>query len=376
MSGSGTRFVAGGMTGTSLDGLDVALAQIEGCGLSMSADYRGTVNRPLGALADELRGFASGEQASALRYARAGRQLGELYADAVAQLCHDFLPEGRELDFVVAHGQTIAHAPSDGLSWQLFDPWPIVRRLGVPVCYDLRQSDLIAGGQGAPITPLSDWVLYRHSDRDRVVVNLGGICNATCLPGGCNVDQVRAEDIGPCNLLIDAVVRSAFPDLQYDEGGALAAAGKRSSVIYDAVRKGSEFFDRPHPRTAGREEFGHEWVQRLLTETNLAGRDGITAATEAAAALVADYISELGDGIEVVLAGGGAKNPFLVEVIGAKLAGRAQIVISDNAGIPAAAREAMGFAVLGALTRDGLPITLPQVTGAQRPGLAGAWAYP
>ena len=364
------------MTGTSLDGLDVALAQIEGCGLSMSADCRGMVNRPLGALADELGALASGEQASALRYARAGRQLGELYADAAAQLCHNSLPEGQELDFVVAHGQTIAHAPAEGLSWQLFDPWPIVRRLGVPVCYDLRQSDLIAGGQGAPVTPLSDWVLYRLSECDRAIVNLGGICNVTFMPAGCDVDQVQAEDIGPCNLLIDAVVRSAFPELQYDEGGALAAAGKSSGTIYDVIRKGSEFFGRPHPRTAGREEFGHEWLQRLLAGTGLAGRDAIAAATEAAAGLIADYISGLGNGIEVVLAGGGAKNRFLVETIGAKLTGHAQVVVSDDAGIPSAAREAMGFAVLGALTRDGLPITLPQVTGARRPGLAGVWAYP
>ena len=376
MSSSGTRFVAGGMTGTSLDGLDVALAQIEGCGLSMSAEYRGMVNRPLGPLAHELHAFASEEQASALRYARAGRQLGELYAEAMGELCHDFLPEGKKLDFVVAHGQTIAHAPAEGLSWQLFDPWPIVRRLGVPVCYDLRQSDLIAGGQGAPVTPLSDWILYGRGKRYRVVVNLGGICNVTCLPGDCDVNQVQAEDIGPCNLLIDAVVRSAFPELQYDEGGALAAAGKSSGVIYDAIRKGSEFFDRPRPRTAGREEFGHEWVQRVLTETSLAGRNAIAAATEAAAVLVAEYVTELGDGIEVVLAGGGTKNRFLVEMIAAKLTGLAQVVMSDDAGIPAAAREAMGFAVLGALTRDGLPITLPQVTGAQQPGLAGAWAYP
>jgi len=364
------------MTGTSLDGLDVALAQIEGCGLSMSAECRGMVSRPLGALADELGGFASGEQASALRYARAGRQLGELYADAVAELCKDFLPEGKDLDFVAAHGQTIAHAPSDGLSWQLFDPWPIVRRLRVPVCYDLRQADLIAGGQGAPVTPLSDWILYRRSDRDQVVVNLGGICNITFMPGGCDVNQVQAEDIGPCNLLIDAVVRSAFPELQYDQGGALGAAGNGSSVVYDALRNGSEFFDRPRPRTAGHEEFGQGWVQRLLVDTGLSGRDAVASATEAVAQLIADYVSGLGNGLEVVLAGGGTKNRFLVETIGAKLTDRAHVVISDSAGIPASAREAMGFAVLGALSRDGLPITLPQVTGARQPGLAGAWVYP
>src|SRR5262249_15695302 len=155
------------------DGLDVVLTAITGRGLDMRAQFIGMVSRPLGELREELRHFASGGAAEPIRFMRAARRLGELHADAVAALCAQ---EGcKDLDFVVAHAQTIWHAPDDpvtrgsggggggveaGVSWQLFDPWPIVRRLQVPVCYDLRQADLIAGGQGAPITPISDWVMY------------------------------------------------------------------------------------------------------------------------------------------------------------------------------------------------------------------------
>jgi len=364
------------MTGTSLDGLDVVLGCIKGRGLAMRASCCGTVSRPLGDLAGELGVLASGEPVEAVRYVRAGRQLGGLYAQTLAELCQLFLPESAKLDFVVAHGQTIAHFPSDGLSWQLFDPWPIVRGLGVPVCYDLRQADLIGGGQGAPITPLSDWILYRRPDRDRVVVNLGGICNVTYLPGGCSVDQIQAEDIGPCNLLIDGAVRFAFPDLRYDDGGALAAGGTCCGVLHEMICQESAFFRRPRPRTAGREEFGFASVQQMLARAGVVGRDAVAAATEAVAALIADYVAALPGGVEVVLAGGGANNGFLVDTIRRKLSDHAQVILSDQVNIPIAAREALGMAVLGALTQDGLPVTLPQVTGSSSPGLAGVWAYP
>lgn len=367
------------MTGTSLDGLDVVLGRIDGHGLALSGRCLGLVSRPLGALADELGHFAAGRPAEAVRYVAAGRKLGRLYAEAVVELCRQALPAGAKLDFVVAHGQTIVHAPGTvacGLSWQLFDPWPLVRRLGVPVCYDLRQADLIAGGQGAPITPLSDWVLYRQGATGRAVVNLGGICNVTFLPADCEPRDVRAEDVGPCNLLIDGAVRWAFPQLRYDDGGVLGAAGRRSRVMYDLMRASAPFLDRPRPRTTGREDFGQTWLRGLLDGAGLAGRDAVAAATDAAARLIAEHVAQLDGDIDVVLAGGGAHNAFLVELIRQQLPSRAQATTSDVLGIPNAAREALGLAVLGALTQDGVPITLPQVTAADAPGRAGAWVYP
>ena len=256
-----TRWVVGCMTGTSLDGLDAALVKIEGTGLDMRAMFEGMVSKPLAGLAPDLKHLAEGNPAKPIDYLRAARSLGELHADAVDELLANKAPgsaggsvtphtphqhtspparkrhesdtrsarrenatndDGSDerrpttdppaepgafkIDFVVAHGQTIWHAPRDDvgrLSWQLFDPWPIVHRLNVPVCYDLRQADLIAGGEGAPITPIADWVMYRSDTRDRTIANLGGVCNVTYLFGGREVSSICASDVGLCNLLID-----------------------------------------------------------------------------------------------------------------------------------------------------------------------------
>src|SRR5262245_44850683 len=153
------RIIAGCMTGTSLDGLDVVLAEVRGTGLEASAQALSSAHWALGDLSDALRRLASGGPARPIEYLRAARRLGELHAEAAGALCR---ASGiARPDLVAAHGQTIWHAPAEGLSWQLFDPWPLVTRLRTPVVHDLRQGDLCAGGQGAPITPLADWVLYR-----------------------------------------------------------------------------------------------------------------------------------------------------------------------------------------------------------------------
>lgn len=216
MAASHVRLIAGCMTGTSLDGLDAALVQVAGEGLNIKARLLGMVSQGLNGLEGVLESMANGEPRVPLDYLLTARKLGELHADAVEALCQKHLPTDGTLDMVVAHGQTIWHAPDTpdtpdapdaGVSWQLFDPQPVVKRLSVPVCFNLRQADLIAGGQGAPITPISDWVMFRHPAQDRAVINLGGISNVTHLPADGTPDQVTGADIGPCNLLIDGVVR-------------------------------------------------------------------------------------------------------------------------------------------------------------------------
>jgi len=388
------------MTGTSLDGLDAALVEIVGHGVEMTAKFKSMVSLPLGDLREELRHFASGGAAEPLQFMRAARRLGELHAQAVSDLCAEsnIRNPSDEIAFVVAHGQTIWHAPGDriaspdaGLSWQLFDPWPIVRRVGVPVCYDLRQADLLAGGQGAPITPMSDWVIYRRPDITRVVVNLGGICNVTVIPCGVPAEAMTGGDIGPCNLLIDGVVRTLFPGQTYDKDGEIA--GKVSApgdMVYKMVYGHDPLEREFKSHSLGREQFTDAWVRSLALEargTVPAGPPAKTAfprdmldaivvasAVEAVAMRLAVVLCDVPRPYEVVLAGGGTKNKSLFKRIGANVS--AEVVRSDDLGIPCDAREAMGFAVLGALSQDGIAITLPRVTGASSPGRAGAWVYP
>ena len=368
MGGDRTRWVAGCMTGTSLDGLDVVLARVKGSGLQIKAECMGAVHEPLGELADVLQPLATGQPAAAIDYLRGARQLGRLHAEVIDRLC-----SGRQLDLVVAHGQTIRHAPDEQLSFQLLDPWPIVRRLNVPVCYDLRQADLIAGGQGAPITPLADWVLYRRADRHRRIVNLGGICNVTDLPAHCLPADVTGQDIGPCNLLIDAVVRRFFPDERFDRDGAISSQGRAGDGLYELMLQ-SAFFARARPRTTGREDFDRQWVNDLLERCDVTGADAVASAVYAVGRLVL-VAAPPNDG-DLVLAGGGSKNPTLVETIRAHAPDSCHVVLSDHLGIACEAREALCLAVLGALSQDGVPVTLGQVTGAKEPGVAGAWIYP
>jgi 1,6-anhydro-N-acetylmuramate kinase len=397
MSQARTRWVAGCMTGTSLDGLDAALVEVEGSGLEVRATLHGMVSVSLGDLAPVLRRFASGAPAAPLDYLRAARQLGQLHAQTVADLCARHAPN-RQLDLVVAHGQTICHAPpkappnaqpvpglgpmslraEPGLSWQLFDPWPLVRRLAVPVCYDLRQADLSAGGQGAPLTPLADWVLYRDAAKTRAVVNLGGICNLTILPAGATSETIDGYDAGPCNLLIDAVVQALFPDRVFDQDGALAAAGRAGDCFVEALGEHPWWQQRRLRRqSTGREDFSADWVRQTIAQkcAGLAPADIVASAVGAVAGMVA-IEAQTGGAAQVILAGGGSLNRTLVARIRSLCAPWAEVLLSDELGIPVAAREAVAFAVLGALSQDGVPITLPQVTGASKPGCAGAWVYP
>lgn len=374
MGASQVRLIAGCMTGTSLDGLDAALVEVTGEGLGIRARLIGMVSCELGGLYDLLKPMAEGEPRAPLDYLLAARQLGELHADAVEDLCRQHLPAGVALSMVVAHGQTIWHAPGDGVSWQLFDAQPVVKRLGVPVCYDLRQADLIAGGEGAPITPISDWVMYRHPTRDRLIVNLGGISNVTHLPADGTPAQVTGADIGPCNLLIDGVVRHLFPDRRIDTDGQIARTGRINLEVYGLVQTHPAISGKAR-RSIGREDFTDGWVRGLVDhlKAKLSASDIVAGAVEAAAQLIGR--TPFTGTQDVVLAGGGARNPVLVQRLRAVMKGQA-VILSDELGFPVDARESAGFAVLGALCRDGVPITLPQITGATAPGVAGHWVFP
>ncbi|MEM9416481.1 MAG: anhydro-N-acetylmuramic acid kinase [Planctomycetota bacterium] len=378
------RIVVGCMTGTSLDGLDVALVRIVGTGLEMSAEYLGHVSRDLpDILRETLMHLASGGAAEPVVYMRAARELGELHADSVRHLLEE--TKGPKPEFVVAHGQTIWHdprprkgdaeAPNLGpMSWQLFDPWPVVKRIGVPVCYDLRQADLVAGGEGAPLTPLADWVMYR--EKADLIVNLGGVMNFTWWPLDSSMPSyIEGGDTCLCNLLLDGFAQQLLGE-PYDRDGQAAARGKLvESILYD-------FQDRFEVLGAGERSLGREDLEDGAIKSLIAAHPGVTPPDLLfnAIACIGQSVGEVFEGMaaqRLVLAGGGVRNKTLVRYIRDVIEGDSfceGAVLSDDLGIPCEAREAMGFAVLGALSQDGVPVSLPQVTGAKDPGVAGVWA--
>jgi anhydro-N-acetylmuramic acid kinase len=363
----GTRRVVGCMTGTSLDGIDLALVEVTGTGLGMSARFARGLSAPLGPAADSLRALAAQEPMTAGQVARLSLQFAAAHAQALTDLLG-----GERSDLVCIHGQTVFHAPP--ASWQLLNPFPIARAASAPVVYDLRQADLAAGGQGAPITPIADFVLFRHAQESRAVVNLGGFCNVTLLPavagppGPAELAAVRARDVCACNHVLDHVARTLLRK-PFDEAGQAAASGTphpQALEDLDGVLR-SQSLSR---RSLGTGDEAAEWASRW--RAHLSPRDVAATACEAIAQAIADATRECE---AILLAGGSVRHAALVRAIGS--AASARVSTSDAAGVPASYREAACFAVLGALCQDRTPITLPQVTGCSPPApIAGAWVLP
>lgn len=362
------------MTGTSLDGIDAALLQIEGVAMAIQATLVASTSQPLGDLAADLRLLADQTPATASTYVRLATALGAMHADVIADLLvGSSASEAIDLDLVAVHGQTILHAPP--LSWQLIDPIPIARQLHCPVVFDLRAADLAAGGQGAPITPLADWVLLRHAHRRRAIVNLGGFANATILPVDEGdheaIDQIDGFDICACNQLLDAIALRALGE-RYDIDGQAAMAGdiepklmKSLSTILTAQAAGG--------RSLGTRDDAAAWIDDLDIKSAKAA-DLAATATHAIASTIGRRL-ENANVDEVILAGGGTHNAALVKRLRDQLS--APVTLADDQGVPVQMREAMAMAVLGTLCADGVPITLPRVTGcAHPPPIAGAWVYP
>lgn len=361
------------MTGTSLDGLDVVLVRIRGTGLAMRAEIVATGSRPLPDTNDSdaviLHYLADGGPCDTEQIAKAAHWFSLFHADVVEEVLAT-AGLGRP-DLVCVHGQTVFHRPP--LSWQLFNPWPLARAVGAPVVFDLRGADLAAGGQGAPITPLADWVMFRTTLHPVVAVNLGGFCNITYLPAtspgreASELRAIRARDVCACNHVLNAVARSVL-GVPYDENGAAAARGtSQEEALLDLVELlGAQ---GASGRSLGSGDEARAWIEAW--RGRIAPDDLAATAAEGVGLSIARAVLEH-EGSLAVLAGGGAKNP----VLAAHIESLAPIArMGDGVNPLLEYREAAAMAVLGALCQDRVPITLPQVTGVRAPApVAGCWA--
>ncbi len=369
-----SRLIVGCMTGTSLDGLDAALVEVVGNGLAMRAHMIDFTDRPLGELSVRLRALAEQSPMSAADIARLALDFGELHADTI-----DALLAGRRADLIVVHGQTVFHAPP--ASWQLMNPWPIAERTRCPVVYDLRGADLASGGQGAPITPLADWVLFR-AEHPRAIINLGGFCNVTLLPRSLPeaasesaktrlpdpLARIKGMDVCACNHVLNLVAQRAL-GIPFDKDGAAASSGTPNQAASDALAS------LLHGQTGLRRSLGTgdesaRWVDDRITTMN--PNDLAASAVEGLARAIAASIPPE---CEPIIAGGGARNLALLRSLARHL--RREVRTTADLGVPIHAREAVCMAVLGALAQDRVPITLPRVTRRRESTLiSGAWVHP
>jgi anhydro-N-acetylmuramic acid kinase len=387
--------VAGIMSGTSADGIDVALVKISPAARITTSEVprlrllaHVAVSYPAAVRKRVLQAM-NGKNESVAELSQLHWRLGQLYADAVERA---LAAHPMQLDLIGCHGQTIYHQAigqrtlggNVACTWQMGEASVLAARLGIPVVSDFRPADLAVGGQGAPLVPLLDYVAFRHTKRNRVLQNLGGIGNLTVVPANAKTEDVFAFDTGPANMVIDAVMTECFQK-PYDAGGAIAARGKALEPIVQKFLS-CPFFQRTPPKSAGREEFGREFAAQFLSacrEHSRRDEDAVATATALTARSIGlawkRFVQPAlaATPIDYIVAGGGAKNLTLIKMISEELRalGNVEFRTSDDFGTPIAAKEAMAFALLAYQTWHRLPGNFPRATGAERPVILGKVTY-
>jgi anhydro-N-acetylmuramic acid kinase len=384
-----TMTVAGIMSGTSADGIDVAVVRITAGRLHPKLELVAHEGFAFpSALRRAVLAAMNADSTSTAELARLNWRLGIAYAEAVQAT---MTKHSVKLDLIGCHGQTLYHQArpasyagrSFACTWQAGEMQVIAAALGVPVVSNFRPADMLAGGQGAPLVPLLDYVLFAHPTRGRVLQNIGGIANLTAIPAGAGADAVIAFDTGPGNMVMDALALELFGK-RFDRNGTIAASGKiLEPVIRTELR--NAYFQLKPPRTTGREEFGREYAAKFLTASRQYSKkpeDALATAT----ALTAETITQSyrkfvqrkmrGAGVDYIVSGGGARNHTLMAMLAQRLEPMGcELAASEDFGLPAEAKEAAAFALLAWHTWHRLPGNVPAATGAKRPAILGQVTY-
>ena len=381
------RHVAGVMSGTSLDGIDVAVAQLCGSGADLQMETKAYAATPLERpLRDLLLEAATADKFSVSDLCQANVRLAHAYADAIRTTIRAAELPLASLDLVGSHGQTVRHLPQAAdcagmqiaSTLQIGDPSVLANLLGVPVVGDFRLADMALGGQGAPLAPYFDYVVFADPVQTRGLLNLGGIANLTVLPAGGGPLATYGFDTGPANMVIDALAQRLF-GIPYDQDGRLAAAGQANLALLRQLLRDPYFALRP-PKSTGRERFGAAFVDKFLgVAGDMAAEDLMATATMLTVESVYDAYARFAaekDPLDVlILSGGGQRNEFLAREL-AKRLDPVPTRSTDEYGIATDAKEALCFAVLAHETFSGNPTNLPSVTGASHPTLLGKICLP
>jgi len=400
--------VLGLMSGTSADGIDVALVRIASDTAAAREDHQNSRTKRADHPHTEARlenfatlPFAPDVRAAVLRVAEGHQlspgelsqlnfRLGQVFAQALLAACRKFRLNPKRVALIGSHGQTIYHqgAPSRLLgeqvasTLQIGEPAVIAALTGITTVGDFRPADIAAGGQGAPLVPWVDYRLYRHPRLGRAALNIGGIANVTIIPPAARTKDVFAFDTGPGNMIIDGLVRHFTNGRRaYDRDAQMAASGRLLPALLDNLLA-DPYLHRPPPKTAGREQYGEPYLRKLLAwgaRHRAQPADLVRTATILTALSIVDafnrWVLPRAHITQLIVAGGGARNPLLCSQIAAALP-RIDLIPSDSLGVPGDAKEAFAFALLAYETIHRRPANIPSATGATRPAILGKICYP
>ena len=371
------RRVVGLMSGTSADGIDAVLVELWGHGESTRYEVLSFATTPLpSALRREVFALFA-EDASLDALCRVNVALGEAFATAALAALERAKLSPETLDLIGSHGQTVRHLPASGATLQIGEPAVIAVRTGAVTIADFRAADMAVGGEGAPLVPLADHLLFAQRHEGRLLLNIGGIANVTALPPNAAASAIRAFDLGPGNMLIDAAVAHCTNGRErFDRGGQRAARGRIDEGLLAELMR-TPFLQREPPKSTGREEFGEPFLADILRRGPCSDDDLIATLTAFTVQSIAAGIRRFcpGEFAALWVGGGGVHNPRIMEGLRHALPSLAVRSLAEL-GVDPDAREALAFAVLANETLLGRPGNIPAATRAQRPVVLGKIALP
>lgn len=374
-------FAVGIMSGTSLDGVDAALVEIHGTNTDTTVQLMEFATYPLSTeIVKKIKDVLSIETSSVDKICSLNVELGYVFSEAAKAVCKKAGFPLEQVDFVASHGQTIYHLPVPrshqlASTLQIGESSVIAEETKTMVVSDFRTRDMAVNGQGAPIVPYSEFVLYRDAERTRLLQNIGGIGNVTVIPAGEQMEDVLAFDTGPGNMIIDELCQQFYQEA-YDKNGKHAAIGKVDQALLSEMMA-HPYIERPYPKTTGREDFGVEYTAALIEKwkNTVVPDDFIATATQFTAQSIVVNIRDFMDHqSDLIIGGGGSYNPVLVQMIKEQLPGKT-VLIQEEVGFSSEAKEAVAMTILANQTIHHLPSNVPSATGATKPVILGKITY-
>ena len=387
------RHVVGMMSGTSVDGVDAALVEISGTDSEPKVKLLAFENKPYPPqVREKIFSLFTPANATVDKVGYMNFLLGEIYAKSALSVIEKAGMKPEEIDVIGSHGQTIWHAPipesPDGIpvayTVQIGEGSVIAERTGILTVSDFRVADMAAGGQGAPLVPFSEYLLYRREKETILLQNIGGLGNMTVMPAGAKPRDVFAFDTGPGNMIIDAVISAVTGgEKTYDAGGETAAKGRVCNALLDILKE-EPYYRQPLPKTTGREHFGVQYTEKILSwwkENPIPVEDLLATVTDLTAYSIADayerYVLPKYRASEIIVGGGGSYNATLLRFMKERFAPHGVAVrTQEDLGLSSDAKEAVAFALMADCCMRGKANTLPSVTGAEHPAVMGKISQP